>query len=183
MKAALGCLTLTILLAFSLASAQWVQTNGPESGEVFCVAASGKYLFVGTENGVFRSTDDGTSWAPTGLKNTMVFSLAVKLIGGSDTALFAGTWFGGMFRSTNHGDSWTQVDFGLRNHSVRSLAVCDTNIFAGTDSGGVYLSPNNGEYWVPVNDGLANIFVNYISVFDTNLFAATDSGLFRSPWR
>jgi hypothetical protein len=180
MKTPFRCVTLTFFLISSLASAQWVQTNGPESGEVFCIAACGKDLFVGTENGVYRSTDDGTNWSPTELRNTMVLSLAVKPIGGSDTALFAGTWFGGMFRSTSHGGSWTDVDFGLRNNWVRTLAVSDTDIFAGTDSGGVFLSSNNGDYWIPVNEGLTNPFVNAVSAVGTNLYAATDSGLFRS---
>src|SRR5512135_326146 len=110
--------SLAIILFCSFARAQWVQTNGPESGEAFCLAAGGKDLFVGTEDGVYRSSDDGTSWLPTGLRNTIVLSLAIKFAGESDTSLFAGE-AGGVVRSTNNGASWSQADFGLRGNRVR----------------------------------------------------------------
>ena len=44
--------------------AQWEQTNGPFGGtRISSYAVSGTTLFVGTNgSGVFRSTDNGTSW-------------------------------------------------------------------------------------------------------------------------
>ena len=59
---------------------QWIQTNGPYGGDVYCFAVSGTNLFAGTfYHGVFRSTDNGTSWraASTGLTNTYVRAFAV----------------------------------------------------------------------------------------------------------
>ncbi len=73
---------------------QWIQTNGPYGGDVYCFAVSGTNLFAGTGDGVFLSTDNGTSWtqASTGLTSTLVSALAV-----SGTNLFAGT-DGGVWR-------------------------------------------------------------------------------------
>ena len=73
---------------------QWIQTNGPYGGDVYCFAVSGTNLFAGTGDGVFLSTDNGTSWtaASTGLTNGYVYALAV-----SGTNLFAGT-YGGVWR-------------------------------------------------------------------------------------
>ena len=73
---------------------QWIQTNGPYGGDVYCFAVSGTNLFAGTGDGVFLSTDNGTSWtqASTGLTNSVVYALAV-----SGTNLFAGT-DGGVWR-------------------------------------------------------------------------------------
>src|SRR5258707_14431885 len=59
-----------------------------------------------------------------------VNSLAV-----SDTNLYAGTYGGGVFLSTNNGASWTQT--GLRNTNVYALDVSGTNLFAGTVGDGV----------------------------------------------
>ena len=89
-----------LLVAFCLFTntnplhSQWIQTNGPYGGDVYCFAVSGTNLFAGTGDGVFLSTDNGTSWtqASTGLTSTLVSALAV-----SGTNLFAGT-DGGVWR-------------------------------------------------------------------------------------
>jgi photosystem II stability/assembly factor-like uncharacterized protein len=159
--------------------AQWVQTNGPEGGNAMCLASIDTMLFVGTEDGVFRSKDDGTSWNPTGLKSTIVVSLAEMPRGESAMHLFAGTLLGGVYLSSDHGDSWSPVNFGLGNQNIYTLAVKDTNLFAGTDDG-VFLSPSNGDYWIPANDGLTNMHINTLTVMDTNLYAGTNEGLFIS---
>ena len=118
---------------------QWIQTNGPYGGDVYCFAVSGTNLFAGTGDGVFLSTDNGTSWtrASTGLTGTYVSSFAV-----SGTNLFAGTYgfSGGVFLSTDNGTSWTQASTGLTSTLVSALAVSGTNLFAGTD-GGVWRRP------------------------------------------
>jgi hypothetical protein len=62
------------------------------------------------------------------------------------TNLFAGTYRGGVFLSTNNGTSWTAVNTGLTNYHVQSLAVSPdetggTNLFAGTYGGGVWRRP------------------------------------------
>jgi len=106
------------------------------STDVRALALCGTNLFAGTSNnGVFLSTNSGTSWtaASSGLTNTSVTSLAV-----SGTNFFAGT-YGGVFVSTNSGTSWTVASSGLStNLIVWSLGVSSTNLFAGTNSNGVY---------------------------------------------
>ncbi|MBK9637744.1 MAG: hypothetical protein IPO63_07950 [Bacteroidetes bacterium] len=59
-----------------------------------------------------------------------------------------------MFKSTNNGASWTEVNTGLSHSSIQSLAINNTNIFAGTASNGVFLSQNNGLSWNAVNNGI-----------------------------
>jgi hypothetical protein len=172
---------LLMIVVFSSSNqlnAQWVQTNGPEGGEVNCLAAYDTTLFLGSEIGVYSSTDNGTSWNPTGLDNIIVISLAVMSTGESGMNLFAGT-FWGIYLSADNGTSWSKVSFGLGNHKVHSLAVIDTNLFAGTEDG-VFLSPTNGTYWIPVSTGLTNKSINSLTVIDTNLYAGTKEGLFIS---
>ena len=64
-----------------------------------------------------------------------VFSLVINSAG----HIFAGTQ-GGVFRSTNDGDTW--VNIGLTGNEIYSLAVniTDDIIFAGTYSGRVFRS-------------------------------------------
>jgi hypothetical protein len=57
------------------------------------------------------------------------------------TSVFAGTWGGGVYLSTNNGTSWTQVNSGLGNTNIHSLGVSGTNLYAGTIGSGVWRLP------------------------------------------
>ena len=71
----------------------------------------------------------------TGLSN-----LYVQTLGASGLDLFAGT-LGGVFHSSNHGTSWSEIDTGLTITDVASLASSGTYFFAGTYGGGVWRRP------------------------------------------
>jgi len=177
MKRLLSFFAIVVLLRAQNLQAQWIQTNGPYGGTIYCFAVNGSNLFAGTFGGVFLSTNNGTSWTAvnTGLTNTSVLSLAVN---GSN--LFAGT-LGGVFVSTNNGTSWTAASTGLTNNIVRSFAVNGSNLFAGTQ-GGVFLSTNNGTSWTAVNTGLPSTTVYALTVNGSNLFAGTaGNGVWRRP--
>ena len=125
-------LILFVLLSINSINAQWVQTNGPFGGAVYCFAKSGTNLFAGTEGegGVFLSTNNGNSWTAVnnGLTNQYVLALAV-----SETNLFAGTEGGGVFLSTNNGNSWINKNQGFHTiTTVSSLLIANNYIFAGT---------------------------------------------------
>jgi ligand-binding sensor domain-containing protein len=98
----------------------------------------------------------------------------------SGTNLFAGTYGGGVFLSTDNGTSWTPVNNGLWGTGVMSLAVSGTNLFAGTDGSSVFRSTNNGNSWTHVNTGLTGVNVPNLLAVGTNLFAATQKGVFLS---
>jgi len=70
-------LTAAILYSNNSSFAQWVQTNGPKV-TVQTLAIVGKNLFAGTNNGVFVTTNSGTTWTQvnTGLADTGVSALA-----------------------------------------------------------------------------------------------------------
>ena len=168
-------LSLAAFLSWRISSqAQWVQTNRPYDGIIYCFAespaadGSGTNLFAGTDDGVFLSTDNGTSWIKVnnGLTSTNVRAFAI-----SGMNLFAGT-YGGVFLFTNNGTSWTDVSTGLTSLWVTSFAISGSNLFAGTNSG-VYLSTDNGTSWSDVNAGMVDPHANTFAFIDTNLFAGT----------
>src|SRR5205085_9904386 len=69
--------------------------------------------------------------------DTVVYSLAV---GGQN--LFAGTWGGGVFLSTNNGMSWTAVNTGFTPLPyVAALTVSETSLYAGTEETGIWRRP------------------------------------------
>ncbi len=166
---------------------------------ITALAVDSANLFVGAGySGVYRSTDNGTSWTSvdSGLTGNIVTALAISPASGgaSSTNLFAGAVlpvpvpvvgqvppqpYGGVYLSTNNGESWAAVDSGLPHTLVTVLAVKDTNIFAGT-SRGVFLSTNNGTSWTQMNNGLTDTIINAFAVKGTNLFTGTANGIFLS---
>ena len=163
----------------------WTSTTSGMSlyPDVYALASKGTYLFAGmyagngTANspnaGVYRSSDNGATWAQkaTGLTNYDVFSLLVK-----GNYIFAGT-NGGVFRSSDNGDNWTYVAGG----SVHSLKiVCGTDIYAGLlNHGGVSFSTDDGNTWT--GDGLSGYAAMSLAILGTHLYAGTDgTGVFKS---
>lgn len=167
---------LTLFLSVQSSPAQWVQTNGPDGGEIHALAVSGSNLFAGTSSGIFLSTDNGSSWTAI---NTGLTNVSTQAFVFSGSNLFAGT-FGGVFLSTNNGANWTAVNSGLTYYHVLALAFNGGNLFAGTDGGGVYLSTDNGTLWTDVNSGMTSSSILTLVVNDTDIFAGTHGGIFRS---
>jgi photosystem II stability/assembly factor-like uncharacterized protein len=173
---------LVILLALSISSAraQWVKTDIPLSAQATSFTLSETSFFAGTNQGVFRSTDNGSSWQAinTGLTPILVHALAVN-----GTTLIAGLsdqlGDGAVSVSTNNGANWATTT-GIST-AVMCLAVKGTNIFAGTSTGsGVFLSTNNGKNWKNVNVDMQGPNLQALSVNGSNIFAGTDQGIFLS---
>jgi hypothetical protein len=136
------------------------------------------FLFAGNLYGVLSSSDNGASWNYTGLTNTEY----VKALALSGTNLFAGTWGGGVFLTTNNGTSWSAVKQGLTSSLIQALLVSGSNLFAGTYNGGVFLSTDEGTSWNQINAGLTNTDVTALAISGTNLFAGTyGGGVWRRP--
>ena len=112
-----------------------------------------------------------TNWSA--VNNGIPTNSFVNAFAVSGSNIFAGTYGGGVIKSTNNGTSWTDVNNGLTNLYVISLASSGTNIFAGSGDG-VFLSTNNGTNWTAV--GLPNSSVMSLAVSGTNLIAVSGSG-------
>ncbi len=96
--------------------------------------------------------------------------------------IFAGTFGGGVFLSTDNGSSWMTVNIGLTNTNVRALAINSSGvIFAGTNGSGTFRSTDNGGSWTAVNTGLIHIVLSLAINSSGHIFAGTlGRGVFRS---
>ena len=92
MKHKLAFIASILLLVFGFALdgfGQWVQTNGPYGGSVWCLAMHKSDIFAGTDGGgIFRSTDSGATWNQTlllpGINNqvqTIIFKDSILIAG------------------------------------------------------------------------------------------------------
>ncbi|MCK9996107.1 MAG: T9SS type A sorting domain-containing protein [Candidatus Krumholzibacteria bacterium] len=141
-------------------------------------------LFAGTrENHIYRSQDGGNTWHRTGSDpgTDGIACLAVKASSGD---LFAGGIFsGGVWRSTDMGDTWTEANGGLTVFGLEDLIVeADGDLLAAIMGSGVYRSQDDGDNWTALNNGLDDLWVHQVlSLPGGVLFAANSTlGLYRS---
>ncbi|MCL4705276.1 T9SS type A sorting domain-containing protein [bacterium] len=159
----------------------WTRSTTPLPGRSQCLAINFQgHILLGTDSkGVFRSIDQGQTWAAinAGLTKDKVFALATS----NNGRIFAGT-DGLIYNSIDNGDTWHASSNGLPNVEFRSLAShSDGHIFAGTNGSGVFRSTDNGNSWMAINDGLGSSRIQTLATDSHFLFAGTpDSGVFRS---
>src|SRR5215469_16953730 len=65
--------------------------------------------------------------------------ISVNALYQSGNTLFAGTSSKGVFKSKDHGTTWSSANSGIENRTVFSLVADGHNLYAGTDLG-VYRS-------------------------------------------
>lgn len=122
----------------------------------------------------FKSNAQWTQTNGPGGGNTMSF-----LYDGGN--LYAGSYLGGIFLSTNNGGSWSAVNNGLPpNCTIPSLAKIGSMLFASAGYDGVYVSTNGGNFWTAANNGLGSLSVGSLVVNGSTIFAGTQAGVYCS---
>jgi photosystem II stability/assembly factor-like uncharacterized protein len=77
---------------------------------------------------------------------------AIAIDPSTPTTLYVGTDGGGVFKSTDGGNTWTPINIGLTDLKVTALAIdwfTPSRIYAGTENGGIFSSSDYGENWFP----------------------------------
>ena len=135
-------------------------------------------VFVGSEQGVFKSTIYDSNWTTinNGLANYNVLNLSIN-----GNKIYAGT-DNGLFVSNNNGASWTSLNNGNLSSPVITSIIFDGNdIYVSTGGKGVYVSSNNGLNWNQLNNGLSDSNIRVIAKSGNNIYAGTYSnGIFIS---
>ncbi len=110
-----------------------------------------------------RRIQEHEPWRGSGAKLIMGWRISIfipwRLMRRTSNTLYAGTDSGGVFKTTNGGQSWTEANSGLGKKNVHILAIdpqTPTTLYAGTLDGGVFKSMNGGGSWRAVNTGLTN---------------------------
>ena len=133
-----------------------------DGGDFRCLAKIGTDIYAGSQyGGVFRSTNNGDSWAP--LLNGLPAGVSVTSFMNNGAKLFAGTSYWslegeGIYRSDDNGMTWMQKNEGIQVNStpsfsdlsITSLAKTSSYVYASTQQNGIYKSANDGDNWQKV---------------------------------
>lgn len=138
-------------------------------------------IWTGTSNNVRVSADDGKTWSLSGTGITTSYISAMAT--GPDSVLYAGSYNGNFFRSTNGGAEWKRSLVDPAAVLIVGLII-DANgaLFAGTINRTLYRSTNQGANWAPYNSGITS-YSSYALVLDRSghVYVGTaGSGAFRS---
>ncbi len=137
----------------------WQQTNGPVGGSVKDIALNGQSeLFALDGENLFKTRTDQISWLNISKDiNASMTTIAVN----SKNALFVGTRkphfgsegrTGGIFGSTDNGESWFHTSQGLPDATINDLQVnSNDEIFAVTNNV-ISKSIDDGETWQAILD-------------------------------
>lgn len=131
---------------------QWERFELPNVvAEFNCFAEIGNYAFLGTDKGLFMSTDKGENWnAIDYFKGYPIYELTVN-----ENYLFACVPhelhdYGGIYVSTNYGATWKSLNIGIDKYNYRydglQLSVIGNNLFFILE-GDFYLSKYDGTSW------------------------------------
>jgi len=148
--------------------------NKKNSNNVF-VASQGPLWSSGGDRGLYKSIDGGESWSLVLSVNKWTGVTDVVVDPRDENIMYAATWqrhrnvaayMGGgpgtkLFKSTDGGDSWTQLKTGLPTGKMGKigLAISEINpdvLYAAIElerrKGAVYRTSNGGESWKKMSD-------------------------------
>jgi photosystem II stability/assembly factor-like uncharacterized protein len=175
----------------------WIDVStGLGKGGIQALLFDGTELFAGTPAdaaGVYWSTNGGASWDPAGAG--LPIGKIIRSLIPFGAFVFAGTEGDGIYRSSDHGDSWAKTDVNntlLAQELVLTFCTTDNALFAG-GANGIYKSTDGGATFQTTLNGFPpniGVFAWSLTVSGGNIVAAVTvlfspsealDGIFYSP--
>ena len=133
------------------------------------IKISGTGVIYAAAGNVYLSRDGGNSWVETNFRELRTGQNPnARALATSSGTVFVGTYYDGVYRSADEGDTWFLEDVGLTNKNVHSLHIVGVMLFAGTE---------DGVFRMVINDGtLGPVLEEAIPVTPPNTPPQADAG-------
>ena len=138
---------------------------------------AGGTVFIGSDNGLFKSTDSGKTW-----KQVLTRGWVMKLV--ESNGVLLATSQGGILRSTDDGENWDLVisegGVGIAVERINggfAAISCNTT----TESRRIHISLDSGKTWKTIDEGLQpSLYISSIKQLGEYLLCGHPDGIFRS---
>lgn len=194
----------------------WTAINGSGATALGClevrsisivVATQPRTLLISTScrtgSGVYRSTDDGATWArlgpAPGLPNSLPGDVQASTLNRSGTTLYLLATFNyGIFKSTDDGATWQTANNGFTGRGAFNVtfsgATGTAEQLTYIHGDGMYRSTDTGASWVRSDTGLPVGYaaigginretgpIQYIGLDKQGIYRTTNGGLSWAPW-
>jgi photosystem II stability/assembly factor-like uncharacterized protein len=142
--------------------------------DLLCVAAFGNEIYVGANfAGIMHSNDGGRTWSVPGSGVQRGFPYVDVEIAGSNAVAIRGD-NGTLLLTTDHGSSWTPMNFTIGNAAARSLAMHNNAVYV-TSSMGLFKSIDNGLTYNNINPSTSD--GGELTWSHDTMYVASSSGL------
>ena len=141
----------------------WEIAVNPENPDIIYVGTWGITAYAYEGLAVLRTLDGGVTWDVVLELDNAALALAVDPT--RPDTVYVGTHGSGMFKSSDGGETWQQINDGLRELKIWDLLIAPWNpdyLFVASSGGGIYYSTDSGSHWVEMNEGLENL--NFTSI-------------------
>jgi photosystem II stability/assembly factor-like uncharacterized protein len=169
----------------------------PKNPDVVWLAALGSPFGLNEARGIFKTTDGGRTWKKTLYVNDSTGGRVLAINHSNPDELYAGMYRafrkgwdiisggsakeGGIYKSTDGGESWTKLSNGLPNRLIGKIDIdvarsAPRTVYAMVEApgneGGLYRSNDSGESWRLINSSTnlrpRPFYFNYVDVNPKN---------------
>ena len=124
------------------------------------IIAVDSLLFLSSWYKIYCSSNNGLDWFPV---NWSYYHYDIYCLYALDHNLFVGTNEGGIFLSSDYGDSWILVNDYMPDYSVSALVSSGNYLMAGTAGAGIWQRPLSEIITEIINDENNNPFLYSLS--------------------
>lgn len=157
----------------------WENINGSINNVYFnSIFRSGTGLmFTGANNKIYTSTDNGDTW---------IFSAdfpANSFTENSAGYIFVAAMGFGIYRTTNSGMSWENINNGITYQSIMQIEINSEDEVYALYPDLFYKSTDNGDSWNLISTGLAGEFRSFAIDHADDIYLGGTTGVFKSTDR